>query len=61
MTLNYTIQVLQEHDDQWYWRLLAPNHLIVATGMGYNTKGKAVRAAKRLIAVCREYPIRFGV
>lgn len=61
MKLHYTIQVLHETDNQWYWRLLAPNHLIIATGLGYNTKGKATRAAKRLVAVCREYPIRFGV
>lgn len=50
---RYFLTVYQDDRDEWRWRLEAPNKKIVAdSGEGYATRAKALRAARRVLAVC---------
>jgi uncharacterized protein YegP (UPF0339 family) len=48
--MNYKLQVYCSiADGQWYWRLVAPNGQITATGAeGYTRKSDAIRAVVRV-------------
>ena len=41
-------------DGQWYWRLKAPNHEIIAVGgEGFSSRGNAKASVERVVRYCR--------
>lgn len=49
----YHGEIYQGHDDQWRWRIIAPNGQHDAcSGEGFPTASNARRALRRVIAVC---------
>lgn len=46
------IQYYEAKNEQWYWRLLADNGQVIATGgEGYDSKGNVLRAVDNINAL----------
>lgn len=52
-------QVFQGKDGQWYWRLKAANHEIIASSEGYTSKQNCLHCIDLVMNANKDTPIKY--